>query len=454
MLIRDEREALDFARRVVESSPARETEVAIECVENRFVRFADGGPTQSADRERCEVAVRVRVDPPGGEPGVCEARATSASLDFADARRALLRAIEFAENSAASTALLPLGAPVEVSSPPIDPAARAQTFAEKAAWIRDALAACAESGLAPAGLVDTSLVTRALCNSAGRAVSGRVSRASFSLTASAEDGSGFAEEIARSPASIDARSVVRRSVEKASRARAPRAIDSGEYTVVLEPAAVGALFLFMSYQGFGARAVEEQSSFLCGRIGEQVLSPSITVADDAYHPLYSGFAFDGEGTPRRRTLLVDRGTLRGPVTDRRYAAACEVENTGHALPQPSLEGPRPQNLVISPGGEDLRALIGGVERGLLVTQLHYVNLIEPRELLLTGMTRNGTFWIENGRVGHAVKNLRFTESLVRALSRVRGVGRDVAVTGALFEGEMIAPALCIDRFRFTSTTDF
>jgi predicted Zn-dependent protease len=110
--------------------------------------------------------------------------------------------------------------------------------------------------------------------------------------------------------------------------------------------------------------------------------------------------------------------------------------------------------VLLPGDASQGELVARVERGILVTQLHYVNLIDPRELLLTGMTRNGTFRIENGRVTHAIKNLRFTESLVRALSRVRGVGRDLAVSGALFEGEMIAPALAIDGFRFTSGTDF
>jgi PmbA protein len=469
MLILDEKKALALARSIVEESPARETEVAIECVENRFVRFADGGPTQSADRERCEVTVRVRIDPrhgPGGRDGrpgsqgrdgsggACEARATSASLDVGDARRALLRAIDFARNSSPSAAMVPMGGPVDAASCEFDPATRAHSFGDKAEWIRGALSACSGRGFAPAGLADTTVVMRALCNSAGRAVYGSVSRASFSLTASAVDGSGYAEEIARAASEIDASSVVRRAIEKASSSRAPHAIEPGEYTVVLEPAAVGALVLFTAYQGFGARAVEEESSFLCGRVGREAVSPSLTIADDAYNARYPGFSFDGEGTPRRRTLLVERGVVRGPVTDRRYAALRGVESTGHALPQPSLEGPKPQNLVITAGDRSLAQLIGGVERGLLVTQLHYVNLIEPRELVLTGMTRNGTFWIENGRVQQAVKNLRFTESLVRALSRVRGVGRDSAVTGTLFEGEMIAPALCIDRFRFTSTTDF
>ena len=456
MTLLEKQDAVALARAVIASSPARETEVTIECVEERFARFADRGPTQSADRERVEVAVRVRVEV--ARSGVAEARASSASLDLDEAREACERAVEIARKSTPAASTVALGGPVDVPASAPDPAARAHDFGVKARWIERALAACAQHDLAPAGMAQTTVCTRTLCNSAGRVAHGGASRASFSLTASVglggEGGSGFADHIARSPADVDAESVVRRAVDKALRSRDARAIEPAEHTVVLEPAAVSALLLFTAYQGFGARAVEEESSFLCGRIGERVLSESISIADDARHPLYPGIAFDGEGSPRRRTMLVDRGRLCEPVTDRRHAAARGAESTGHALPQPSLEGPRPQSLVLFPGDASAGDLVARVERGILVTQLHYVNLIDPRELLLTGMTRNGTFWIERGRVTHAIKNLRFTESLVRALSRVRGVGRDLAVCGALFEGEMIAPALCIDGFRFTSGTDF
>jgi predicted Zn-dependent protease len=465
MTLLEKNDAVALARAILAASPARETEVTIECVEDRFARFADAGPTQSADRERCEVAVRVRVDASGARAGIAEARASAASLDLDDAREACERAIEIARQSTpsasspeADASSLALGGPVEIPESAPEPSARAHDFAAKARWIASALDACARHELAPAGMAQTTVCTRTLCNSAGRIAHGGVSRASFSLTASVglggEGGSGFAEHIARSPSGVDADAVVRRAVDKALRARDAHPIEPAEHTVVLEPAAVSALLLFMAYQGFGARAVEEESSFLCGRIGARALSESISIVDDARHPLYPGIAFDGEGSPRRRALLVDRGRIMGPVTDRRYARARNTDNTGHALPQPSLEGPRPQNLVLLPGDASQGELVARVERGILVTQLHYVNLIDPRELLLTGMTRNGTFRIENGRVTHAIKNLRFTESLVRALSRVRGVGRDLAVSGALFEGEMIAPALAIDGFRFTSGTDF
>ena len=146
--------------------------------------------------------------------------------------------------------------------------------------------------------------------------------------------------------------------------------------------------------------------------------------------------------------------LRGPVTDERWARKLGLENTGHARPQPTPHGPCASNLVVSPGRESLDQLVSGVRRGLLVSQLHYTNMIEPRELTLTGMTRNGTFLIENGEIAGSVKNLRFTETLVNALSRVSGISREREVVGALFDGEMVTPAMRIDGFCFTASTDF
>jgi predicted Zn-dependent protease len=217
---------------------------------------------------------------------------------------------------------------------------------------------------------------------------------------------------------------------------------------------VSSLLLFAGYHGFGAQDVHEESSFLCGRVGEKLFPDGLRILDDATNEVYPGIPFDGEGTPRARVTLLEEGALRGPVTDARWAARLGVPDTGHAQPQPSADGPSTANLYVAPGLESLEQLIAGVERGLLVSQLHYTNMIEPRELTLTGMTRNGTFRIENGRLAGAVKNLRFTETLVNTLRRVTGIGRELRVAGALFDGEVVCPALRVERFRFTSTTDF
>ena len=453
--------ALELLRGIVEGSPAEQTEATLECVEDRFVRFAEVGPTQSADREAYQLSIRVRLASPDGKRGPFggwrEAAASCGTIDPQSARAALERALTLAELAEPNGELVPMGGPVEVRETAAERPTQDHTFREKVEWVARALEACEERDLAPSGLVQTTAQSRTLVNSLGRAVHGARSRAAFALTATSaggEGGSGRAQAIVSNVERIDAGGVIRRAVSAAVRSRAPMAIDPGEFTVVLEPAAVSALLLFATYHGFGARELHERSSFLCGRLEERVFPSALTVRDDALNEVYPGFAFDGEGSPRRRIALIDAGVLRGPVTDERWAKKLGLANTGHAVPQPSPDGPAARNLVVAPGHESQEQLVAGVRRGLLVSQFHYTNMIEPRELTLTGVTRNGTFLIEDGRITHPVKNLRFTHSLVEALRHVTGIGNRPEVAGALFDGEVVAPALRIEGFRFTSTTGF
>ena len=450
----DTERAVEAARALVAESPADETEVTIDACTERFVRYADTGPTQSADRERVVVHVRARL---AASTGWQEARAECDGLGKDEMRAALARALELARSSPPDTELTALGGPVEVARTQADENALAHPFEEKAEWVRSALGACSKHDLQPAGLATTSAHARVLVSSAGREVTGARSRAAFSLTATADNGrggSGFAQSIARRPAELDVAATIERAVSKAVLNRAPEPFEAGEYPVVLEPAAVSAILLFAAYQGFGAQEVAEQASFLCGRVGTRGFPESLSVHDDAANDVYPGYLFDGEGTPRTRVALIDRGVLGEPVTDRRWAARTGRANTGHAQPQPTADGPRADDLVVAAGDKTLDELIGGLERGLLVTQFHYPNLIDPRTLLLTGMTRNGTFLVEHGRIVRAVRNLRFTDSLVRAFAGIRAIGRDREVAGALFDGEIVCPAIALDSFRFTSTTDF
>lgn len=447
-------EALEIARRLIDASAADETEVKIESVSDRFARFAEAGPTQSADRVRHQVSVRARLR---SDDGWREARAVCDGVGESQLRGTLQKACELAAVTPPDGDLLDLGGPVRVAERRADAATVEHAFEEKARWIREATAACQGEGLVPAGLAETTGTAVALVNSRGREVYASSSRAALALTASGPDlvsGAGFADDIAGRAEEVDAESVVRRAVEKAARGRAPRALEAAPYTVVLEPNAVSALLLFAAYVGFGAQDVAEERSFLCGRLGQRVFPDDLCLDDDAHNEVYPGLPFDAEGTPKERVALIERGVLTGPVTDEEWARKLGCANTGHALPKPNTAGPKPGNLVVHAGRKRLEELVAGVDRGLLVTQFHYTNLIDPKDLLLTGMTRNGTFLIEGGEVGPAVKNLRFTESLVNALGNLREVGAAREVAGALFDGEVVTPALVLDDFRFTSTTDF
>ncbi|MAE27971.1 MAG: hypothetical protein CMJ87_03145 [Planctomycetes bacterium] len=470
---RDGAALLELAQKIVAASPADETEVTVQRTEDAYVRFADSGPTQSADRSDLHIAVRARLAPQGGGPGFREARATSSSTAEADTARAVERAVALARVSPV-TADAPGLAADSCGPQAIPPGVTAmldQSAADRIAattrLVRYALDGCAAESLAPAGLVQLTALGTALANSVGRGVFAARGRAAMALTAShAQGGSGWAEDIRGSltdlaPAGAgpadgpaDGISVVERALAKARQNREPQSIAAGEYTVVLEPAAVASLLLFASYCGFGAREVAEESSMLCGRIGERAFSPLISISDDAADRRHGGLPFDGEGNPRHRVALVEEGVLREPVTDALWAARLGRENTGHGIGQPDPHGPLPQNLILACGQASRADLLAGVKRGLLVTQFHYTNMIEPRDLTLTGMTRNGTFLIEDGEVCGPVKNLRFTDSLVRILANVSAVGDEAAACGALFDGELLTPALRVEGFRFTSTTDF
>ncbi len=444
-------QALEIAEALVRESAADETEVTFEHGIERFARFAAGGPTQTADRERFELALRVRLAGPGG---LRESRASVAANSLALGRRALSRAIELASFAPANPELVSMGGAVVVHDTLVHPATLAHSFDDKSRMILAALEACQHANLEPAGLIQSSALAKAIVNSRGRAVYGQTGRHAFSLSASGGGGAGMAQASGAEPGHVDHAGVIRKAIRKATTSQGPRALAPGEYQVVLEPLAVSSILLFAAYQGFGAREVDERSSFLCGREGTRPWPESLSIADDPSNPLMPALAFDGEGTPKRRVALVDRGQLCPPVTDRHFAAKRGESSSGHGQAQPSNSGPSPQNMVIESGTQSLEQLIAGVERGLLISQFHYTNAIDPKELLLTGMTRNGTFWIENGRVERPVKNLRFTQSLVDALSHLNGVGRDGEVAGALFDGEIVAPPLRLERFRFTSATDF
>jgi PmbA protein len=449
-------EALQVARRLLESSTADETEIVIGSTAERFVRFADTGPTQSADRERHIVAVRARVR---SQDGWQEARATCDGLGDEQTTGALSRAVALARVAPPNPDLAELegSAEVDASSGLVDEQTVEHGFEAKAAWIKQALAACATADLSPAGLAATSCTSNTCVNSAGRSVHDARTRAAFSLTASAPGlagGAGFGDAVARRVSELGVSAAIDRAVGKAIANRSPVAVPADEYAVLLEPNAVSSILLFAAYQGFGAQDVHEESSFLCGRIGERCFPELLCVDDDAGNDVYPGTPFDGEGAPKQRVELIRRGVLTGPVTDADWARKLGTTNTGHALCKPNTTGPKPTNLVVHPGDSSQAEMIAAIQRGLLITQFHYTNLIDPKDLTLTGMTRNGTFLIENGEIVGAVKNLRFTESLMNAFGRVGAIGKQREIAGALFDGEVVAPAMRIDGFRFTSTTDF
>jgi predicted Zn-dependent protease len=252
-------------------------------------------------------------------------------------------------------------------------------------------------------------------------------------------------------ADLDGAAVGSEATRRARDAADASDLEPGTYEVVLSPSCVVNVLAFLAIYGFNGRAVEEGRSF--AKVGEPQFDEAISVVDDVAHPKAVGVAFDAEGTPKRRHELVSGGVTTGLVHDRRTAKALGAESSGHALPGGGSFGALPANLVLDAGDPSQDPLISSVERGLLVTDFWYTRVLDPRTIVVTGLTRNGVWLVEDGRIVRPVTNLRFTQSFVDALApgAVKGVGADqTLVAGATFGfGSYVVPSLHLAAWNFT-----
>lgn len=270
-----------------------------------------------------------------------------------------------------------------------------------------------------------------------------------------EAGSGYAEFTSTRVGEFRPEEVAGRALEKAARSEKRLPLEPGEYPVVLEEPAVATLLGMLASMGFSARAVLENRSFFCQRFGEKMVSELVTVYDDALHPKTIPMPFDFEGVPKTRVYFFRGGVAAGVVHDSRTAKLMGTKSTGHALP-PAAAGwsPLPTHLVMEPGTATDGELLSGLARGLLVTRFHYARTVDPMRGIMTMMTRDGTFLVEDGRIVAAVEDLRVTESGLRALALVQAVGRDLTlITGGEGFGATLVPKLRIERFAFTGRTE-
>lgn len=315
-----------------------------------------------------------------------------------------------------------------------------------------------ERGLRAAGYVSTIVTEVAVANSHGVWAyhPGTVSEAQAVVMG--DSGSGFASRLHADVRELDAEAVSREALEKAARAQSPRDLAPGEYEVVLEPYAVADIVEFLG-EALTGLAVEEGSSFVAGRSGEKVTGEAITIVDDPLDPECLPWPFDFEGARAERVALIERGVARGVVYDSQTAARNKAKNTGHAY-YSSDAYPFPMHARLEPGDASREELLAGVRRGVLVTRFWYTRWVHPLRTIITGMTRDGAFLIENGEIAHPIRNFRFTQSYHEALEGTLGIERDLALqridrfTYGFDVGYCRVPALRLGRFTFTGTTQY
>ncbi len=462
MLTRDQSAAL--FERVRKYATADEVEVLISSGRSELTRFANNTIHQHVAEEQSVVSVRAVVSQR-------TARATTNKLDDDSLRRVVASAEALARVQQPDSDLLPMAGKEAAEGGPSAPARAFETTAaltpeDRAAGVEKIVGVAQKNGLNAAGIFSSGESAEAILNSRGLFAWHEQTSAEVSVTMLGADSSGWQKSNSPDVQKLDPVALAETAVRKARESAAPREIPPGKYTVVLEPAAVLDLVGFMFYD-FGGMALLEQRSFLNNRLGGRIFGENVTIYDDVYHPLQSGAPFDGEGVRRRRVQLVVKGAVKNLVYARATAEkmkrselaarAGRIESTGHGFSLPNEMGEAPMNIVFDSGPaastQTVEQMVAGTERGILVTRLWYIREVDPYEKILTGMTRDGTFLIESGRLKHGVRNFRFNQSLVGMLSSVEAMSAPVRTSGEE-SFDMVVPAMKVRDFNFTEVTKF
>ena len=439
MLTRDE--AKKLTDKVLSYSTFPECDVSISTNEDASIRFALNGITTSGyTLERSLTIV-------SGKDG----RVGATSIDeFDDAT--IAEAVKRTEKLAALTPANPEHeAPLQPQKYPV-----VENFAASTAnarnsvmipHVRAIIEASKAANFVAAGFFERSVTASAVANKAGNFGFGRTTDSNLSTTVRTPDGtsSGWASQPAVRIEEIDGAAIGKIAVEKCARWKNPKKLDPGKYTVVLEPTAVGDLIQLMGFS-MQARAAEEGRSFLSKKgggtlVSEKLFPEAVTLRSDPKNPLYSVLPWGGASLPTGPMAWIENGVVKNLSYDRYYARQAGKQPT-----------PTPNHLVLNGGDKSLADLIASVDRGLLVTRFWYIRFVNPQTVQLTGLTRDGLFLIEQGKITSPVVNFRFNESPVRLLQNIVAMGKSVRVRGGEGDG-MIAPALVVKDFPFTSLSE-
>jgi predicted Zn-dependent protease len=439
----------DEAKRTVDKTLSHSTggdcEVSLEAGLSSHTRFARNEITTSGFTEELSLTITSRKD---GRSG----RITTDDLSTEGLKTAVARAEEL-------RALMPVD-PESVDSLPkqdypalekYDEASARARAADRAAGVKATLALARKKKLLTAGFFENTLAHRAIGNSKGNFGYYLSSGVEFSTTMRTQDGTGSGWAAGYSPrlSAIDPKEIAGRAAEKGTRSASPREVAPGDYTVILEPAAVANLLQGLQFGMMSARAADEGRSVFSkqgggNRIGDKMFHESVTVRTDPFDPRvpalpWSGGGFfggDSGGLPNRKVTWIEKGILKTLFTDRYWARTTKTDPT-----------PFPSSVVMEGGSSTLEDLIASTGKGLLVTRFWYIRTVNPQTAQLTGLTRDGLFLIEKGRIAGPVVNLRFNESPVVMLQNVEGM------TAAAPAGRMVLPAIKSREFTFTSKSD-
>ena len=443
--MRESERALELAERARRATDADEADAFAHVERSGLARFAGSTVHQPTLIEDEAVTLRLVRD---GKIGTASTNRT----DEEGLRAAARRAGEAADHAPPDPDFPGLAGPAPTPDlEAFDEETAALTADEQARRAWSAIEAAPEMQVY--GYFTSAVTELAVASSTGLAVSQALTDATVLVLAAAGERSGYAEATSWKTSDLDAPAVAREAAEKAERTRGARELAAGTYRAVLEPYAFADLLWYFAFTSLSGLSVLEERSYLTGRIGEPLFDPAFSLFDDGRDPRGLPKAFDFEGVPKERVAIIDDGLARDVVWDRRTAARAGRESTGHALlPPAQRHGPIPFNLVVPGDDASVDDLVERVGDGIYVTRLHYLNTVDPREGVITGMTRDGTFRIEGGRVTTPLVNLRFTTSFPRLVERLHGLSRETQLVNLSdyyderYPFGAVVPAVAADAF--------
>ncbi|MGV8959722.1 MAG: TldD/PmbA family protein [Stenotrophomonas sp.] len=442
MSIFTEQEAKAILDKVIALSKADECTAELTGSVDGNIRFALNNVSTSGIVSNAELSVQVAFGKRVGTASINE-------FDDASLARVVRRAEDLAKLAPENPEFMPaIGKQQYTPSPTfsastaaIDPEFRAKVAA-------DSITPCRGNGLIAAGFLDDGHRFVATANSNGNFGYQKSTDFNYTCTVRTEDGrgSGWVGRSLKDASDFKAEQDIQVAIRKATESAEAKALEPGKYTVILEPAAAAGLISFMM-NFFDARSADEGRSFLSrkgggNKLGEQVYDPRVTMLADPWHPDAAVLPWDGEGMPREKIAIIDKGKIANLNYSRYWAQK-----------QGKTANARPGNLLMAGGEKSTAELVKGTQKGILVTRTWYIRMVDPQTVLLTGLTRDGTFYIENGQIKYPVKNFRFNESPVIMLNNIEELGKPVRVAGDESSLVMMIPPMKLRDFTFTSLSD-
>lgn len=447
-----EKKLFSKLEKVLARSKADETEIIYFGDMNCLTRFANSYIHQNISVKNSLIYFRVVKDKRVGV-------ASTNSIRELDLKQTLENALEIARQQPEKPDFPGLPKPQKYKTVlTFDEYTASFTPKQRAMKVKQIIRKSSEKNFTLAGAFSTGFGEIAVVNSHGLKAYQPVTFASTNMVVMSDDSSGYASDTSRNVADLDFDNMANRAIEKCFRSQNPIEIKPGKYEVILEPAAVAEILEWLNYIGLGSKPFQQQMSFLSGKIGKKITSGKISIYDDGYKLNGVPFPFDFEGVPKKKVMFIDKGVANGVVYDSVAAAKDKTKSTGHAVtPNYAHEGASGLNIYMAPGKKSLKNMIADVKKGILVTRFHYINgFIDTRNSVLTGMTRDGTFLVEDGEIKNGIKNLRFTDSMMSAFKTTQSLSKETGRVSSWWSalGCMTVPAVHLKKFNFSGKTDF